>query len=239
MTASNRKAKAARPKPRALRKTGNAAKPRARAEDMLSHALRLFAGVGFANATVKAIAKAAGVNPALLYYYYANKEALFAAALRYAINMAIEGQDDMGLIEKTADPAAVIRYWFEKNRQLVSPLSQMLKLMIEYRTAGTRMPAVDRLIAQFYEAEVSLLARAIRRGIKIGQFRRVDVDRTATFVSTHLDGLVVSSAIRPDIDIARSISHLERVLFDYLGAAGDAVSMARAQRTQDAAPPAQ
>jgi AcrR family transcriptional regulator len=221
-------------RPGAGRKSTNGGKPRARADDMLANALRLFAEVGFANATVKSIAKAAGVNPALLYYYYANKEALFAAALRYAINMAIEGQGDMGIIERTADPAAVIRYWFERNRQLAAPLSQMLKLMIEYRTAGRRMAAVEKLIAQFYEAEVSLLARAIRRGIKIGQFRRVDVERTAVFVSTHLDGLVVSATIRPDVDMARSISYLERILFDYLGAA-DAAPVSRIAHTQAAA----
>jgi hypothetical protein len=93
----------------------------------------------------------------------------------------------------------------------------MLKLMLEYRTAGTRIPAVDELIRRFYEAELALLSRAIRRGIRIGQFRRVDVDRTAQFVSTHLDGLVTTATIRPDVEVGRIISHLERVLFDYLG----------------------
>jgi AcrR family transcriptional regulator len=237
MAAGRGTTKAGKARARVARNSANAGKPRARADDMLANALRLFAEVGFANATVKAIAKAAGVNPALLYYYYANKEALFAAALRYAINMAIEGQGDMGIIERTADPAAVIRYWFERNRQLAAPLSQMLKLMIEYRTAGRRMTAVEKLIAQFYEAEVSLLARAIRRGIRIGQFRRVDVERTAIFVSTHLDGLVVSATIRPDVDMARSISYLERILFDYLGAA-EAAPPSRFAHTQTAAPAA-
>ena len=54
-------------------------------------------------------------------------------------------------------------------------------------------------------------------GFRIGQFRRVDVDRTAQFVSTHLDGLVTTATIRPDVEVGRIISHLERVLFDYLG----------------------
>ncbi|MPZ58328.1 MAG: TetR family transcriptional regulator [Rhizobiales bacterium] len=233
---SKRNVRALKGRPGPLRKGANGGEPRVRAADMLSHALGLFAEVGFANATVKAIAKAAGVNPALIYYYYANKEALFVEALRYAINMAIEGQDGMGIIERTADPAAVIRFWFEKNRQLASPLSQMLKLMIEYRTAGRRIPAVEKLISQFYDAEVLLLARAIRRGIKIGQFRRVDVDRTAIFVSTHLDGLVVSATVRPAVNMARSISHLERVLFDYLGAAAEAVPSAPVGRLQHTVP---
>jgi hypothetical protein len=89
--------------------------------------------------------------------------------------------------------------------------------MLVSRPAGTRTPAVDELIKRFYEAELALLSRAIRRGIRIGQFRRVDVERTAQFVSTHLDGLVTTATIRPDVEVGRIISHLERVLFDYLG----------------------
>jgi len=209
------------PRSRVTPRADKAGTRRVRADDMLSNALRLFAEVGYANATVKAIADAAGINPALLYYYYENKEALFIAALRYAINAALDSHESTELIERTSDPAGVIRYWFEKNRRLVTPLSQLLKLMVEYRTAGNRIASVEKLISQFYSAEMALLSRSIRRGIRDGQFRKVDVERTAQFVSTHLDGLVISATIRPSVDVARSISHLERILFDYLGAAGE------------------
>lgn len=204
----------------------NGAGRRVRANDMLANALRLFASVGFANATVKSIASAAGINPALLYYYYENKEALFIAALRHAINNALGSHDGLALIERSADPAAVIRYWFEKNRSLVVPLGQMLKLLLEYRISGARIASVERLIRRFYDAELSLLARAIRRGMASGQFRKVDVERTAMFVSTHLDGLVIASAIRPQLDVGRSIGHLERILFDYLDARATAARRA-------------
>jgi AcrR family transcriptional regulator len=197
---------------------GGGAGRRVRADDMLASALRLFATVGFANATVKSIAAEAEINPALLYYYYENKEALFIAALRHAINNALGSHDGLDLVERIADPAALIRYWFEKNRSMVVPLGQMLKLMLEYRTSGARIVSVERLIARFYQAELSLLSRAIRRGVRMGRFRRVDVERTAMFVSAHLDGLVIAATIRPQIDVARSISHFERILFDYLGA---------------------
>jgi TetR/AcrR family transcriptional regulator, upper aerobic nicotinate degradation pathway regulator len=189
---------------------------RMRMEDMLSNALRLFAEVGYANATVKSIAAAADINPALLYYYYDNKESLFIATLRNAINAALDTHGGFDIIERSVDPAALIRYWFEKNRSLMTPLGQMLKLMIEYRTSGSRIASVDRLIEKFYGAELALLSRAIKRGIKSGQFRRVDVDRTAQFVSTHLDGLVISAVLRPTIDVARSLDHLEKVLFRHL-----------------------
>lgn len=195
---------------------------------MLAEALRLFAEVGYANATVKSIAEAAGINPALLYYYYDNKEALFMAALRHAIDAALGSHQGIELVERSADPAALIRWWFEKNRRLATPLARLLKLMLEYRTAGTRLPSVDRLIARFYDAELALLGRAIRRGIRTGSFRKVDVALTARFISTHLDGVVIAATIRPALDVARSLDHLERVLFEHLDPAPAKPRAARA-----------
>lgn len=212
----------------APRKDGNGTR-RVRADDMLSNALRLFAQLGYANATVKAIADAADVNPALLYYYHENKEALFIAALRHAIAAVLDSHEAVDTVDKTEDPTEVICRWFEKNRRLMMPLSQVLKLMLEYRTAGNRITSVERLIADFYNAEMALLSAAIRRGIREGLFRRVDVERTAQFVSTHLDGLVIAATIRPAVDVARSVSHLERILFDYLGVPGEAAAAAHAQ----------
>ena len=50
-------------------------------EAILDAAERLFAGQGFAATTIKQIGAAAGVNTALLYYYFDDKVALYRAAL--------------------------------------------------------------------------------------------------------------------------------------------------------------
>ncbi|MBM3523140.1 MAG: TetR/AcrR family transcriptional regulator [Alphaproteobacteria bacterium] len=208
-------------KPGPRRTSGRRGAParRARADDMLANALRLFAEIGYANATVKSIAAAAGINPALLYYYYESKEALFIATLRQAIAAALDDRAGFDLIARTTDSAALIRAWFEKNRSLIVPLSQMLKLLLEYRTSGTRIPEVDRLIRRFYDAELELLSRAIQRGMRSGQFRAdIDVQGIASFVSTHLDGLVLGATIRGLADIRRGLSLLEAFVFEHLRA---------------------
>lgn len=48
---------------------------------ILDAAEELFATRGFARTTIKDIGRAAGVNPALLYYYYGDKTGLYRAAL--------------------------------------------------------------------------------------------------------------------------------------------------------------
>ena len=55
---------------------------RGRRTEILEAAFAEFAAKGFRGATIKSIAEAAGVqSPALIYWYFPNKEALFQAAL--------------------------------------------------------------------------------------------------------------------------------------------------------------
>ncbi|HZS58755.1 MAG TPA: CerR family C-terminal domain-containing protein [Gemmatimonadaceae bacterium] len=64
--------------------------PDARAA-ILDAAEELFARQGFAATTIKDIARAADVNSALLYYYFADKDALYEAVLERLVGPALEG----------------------------------------------------------------------------------------------------------------------------------------------------
>src|SRR5512132_1142711 len=57
---------------------------------ILEAAAKEFAAEGLAGARTDAIAKAAGVNKALLYYYYADKEALYGAVLQHVLGDLLE-----------------------------------------------------------------------------------------------------------------------------------------------------
>lgn len=188
-----------------------------RAGEILDIALGLFAEEGYTNVSLRDIAQRGQINPALVYYYYNNKEDLFVAALKHAVNKALAGGRTYVASEVMDDPVAQIQMWFEANEKLAKPLSQMLRLMLEYRSSRRRSSSVQRLIARFYEAEMSMLSTAIKRGIEQGDFRRVDVAKTALFISTHLDGLIVAATIRSDVGLKRALRQLQEVLFGYLG----------------------
>ncbi|RFU42075.1 TetR/AcrR family transcriptional regulator [Actinomadura logoneensis] len=48
----------------------------------------MFADKGFDGASLRAIARAAGVDPALVHHYFGNKEGVFVAAMRFPVNPA-------------------------------------------------------------------------------------------------------------------------------------------------------
>jgi TetR/AcrR family transcriptional regulator len=65
---------------------------------ILEAATREFSSNGFAGARTEQIAEAAGVNKALIYYYFQGKEALYAAALESAAErMAVTGKRVLAL----------------------------------------------------------------------------------------------------------------------------------------------
>jgi AcrR family transcriptional regulator len=70
------------PEPRKSTRTGRRAGDSGTREAILSAARAQFAEHGYDGATIRAIARTAGVDPALVHHFYGSKESLFAAAMQ-------------------------------------------------------------------------------------------------------------------------------------------------------------
>jgi len=206
-----------------------------RPEEMMAAALDLFARRDVTSVTIKDIARALGVNPALIYYYFDSKDDLFRACLRYCIERTvgnfrrIEGRHD--------DPVKMIGAWFETHAQMHAEIRQLVKVMLDYATSGTRTKGTDAVVEDFYRQESHILTDSIRLGIKRGVFLAVNVRQAALFASTQLDGIMVRSMIQKDLDVAAAIRTLERVFLGHLGYnAGGNVAAAPPRRRPRAQP---
>ncbi|HXE83361.1 MAG TPA: TetR/AcrR family transcriptional regulator [Gemmatimonadales bacterium] len=157
-----------RPKPRWQRRKD------ARPEEIISAALEVFADRGFAATTLEDIARKAGVTKGTIYLYFENKEALFKALIRGTIVPVI------------AKGEAIAQAFTGSARDLFE------KLVREYwRLVGeTALASIPRLmiaeagnfpqLARFYYEEVvtrghRLMAGVLERGIKAGEFKKVDL----------------------------------------------------------------
>ena len=160
--------------------SSTATKPRwrrrksARPEEILQAALEVFTDRGFAATKLEDVARRAGVTKGTIYLYYENKEALFKALVRETIVPVIaKGEALAHSFTGTARDLfeQLVREYF----RLVgdTPLSGIPRLMIA--EAGN-FPE----LARFYYEEVvtrghRLMAGVLERGMKAGEFRRVDV----------------------------------------------------------------
>jgi len=185
------------------------------AERLMAVALELFSLRDFASVSIKEIARAAGVNTALIYYYFDSKEGLFRATLENAVSQALANYRRLN--ERHSDPVDLIGDWFDTQLELKNPIRQMLKIMIDYSSTRTQADVIDRVIQQFYNEEVQILASSVRRGIQMGIFRPVDPERAAHLASTYLDGIFVRSVIHKDLQIGAAIDELKDFFWGYLG----------------------
>jgi AcrR family transcriptional regulator len=185
------------------------------AERLTAVALELFSVRDFASVSIKDIAKAAGVNTALIYYYFESKEGLFRATLENAVSQALDKY--RALRERHTDPVDLIGDWFDTQVELKRPIRQLLKIMLDYSSTRTQADVIDRIIQQFYREEVEILASSVRRGIQTGMFRPVDADRAAHLASTHLDGVFVRSIIHKNLDIYAALEEFKTLFWEYLG----------------------
>jgi AcrR family transcriptional regulator len=195
---------------------------------LMAVALELFAQRDFASVSIKEIAAAAGVNTALIYYYFENKEGLFRATLENAVALALEKY--RLLKEKHSDPVDLIGDWFDTQREVSGPIRQLVKIMMDYSNSRTQATVIDQIISQFYDEEMAILAGSVQRGIQLGVFHSVDPSRAARFASTHLDGIFTRSIIHRDYDLSAGLDELKTLFWEYLGHEAVRVDLSAGQR---------
>ncbi len=155
---------------------------KARAE-ILRAANRLFAQRGFEGAKTEAIAAAAGVNKALLYYHFQSKDALFRAVMEDHLE-EFHRQAVTVLSSPGPAPDLLLRYLsmhfdFIAARPHYPPLLQRLMM--------TDADFASRLARKYFLPRARKFAALIRRGVREGSFRPVNSTQTAI----SLVGLIV------------------------------------------------
>lgn len=156
----------------------------------------------------------AAVNPALIYYHYIDKENLYHQSIAAAVETL---EERFAMLKAEHDnPLDLIRDWFQIQREEQAAISRLVKIMIDYSMAQTRIDAVDQLIARFYRFEIRLLADTILAGMESGQFAPVNAERLANVVSVHLDGIMTRATIQPQRDVAGDLDDIEWLLWTQL-----------------------
>jgi AcrR family transcriptional regulator len=187
-------------------------------DKFLSVSLDLFAERNFASVTIKDIAKALGVNTALIYYYFDIKKDLFQAAIEYAVAGAFENV--RALADRSASPPSVLSTWLENHINKYAEIHRFVKIALDFRGSHEGDPAIAKTIESFYDEERKMLSKIIRQGIEEGLFCPVDPKRMAQFISTYLDGCMVRLVILPEFDLDEAVRDLYHRVLDMLGYAG-------------------
>lgn len=151
--------------------------------EILRAAERVFAEGGLQGARVDAIARQAGVNKALLYYYFKSKDALFRAAMENA--MESSHQRLMAVLEAPGRPRDLMLAYLKMHFDVISGAPDAGFIIQRFLMADSRLAA--RVMRRFFLPRQRKLIALIERGIRVGDFRRVDSHQMAI----SLAGLIV------------------------------------------------
>jgi len=153
---------------------GSRRQPEASRDAILQAALAEFAQEGLAGARMDAIAAAAGVNKALLYYYFQDKDTLYGAVLdRFFLGMTEHVMDELN----GAGPVGerLLRYT-STHFNCVAESPHYAKLFQgELMSAGRGgSPHLTRIVQQYIRPIAMRLTAVLHEGTESGEFRKVD-----------------------------------------------------------------
>jgi len=145
------------------------------ARRIVDAAEQIFADRGLAGARMEAIARAARVNKALLYYYFHSKEELYRYVLE-AMFAELQAGGDTRRLAALAPPARVrgiVDNYFEFVRQHPNYPRLVQREMMN------RGPNLSWMVSEYYRPMHRRLARFIEEGMERGDFRSVDAPQMA------------------------------------------------------------
>lgn len=140
---------------------------------ILQAALREFAQQGMAGARTDAIARAARVNKALLYYYFQDKETLYGESIDFAFGQL--SQHMMKVLDQDLPPRDKVLLYVGSYFDFVASQNSIRNLMqMENMRAGQGSPHLQRVAKRYFLPLFTRLSAVIREGIASGVFRPVD-----------------------------------------------------------------
>jgi len=177
-------------------------------------AYRVLSEQGSHATSIKEIARAAGVAPGLVHYYFASKEQLLLEVTRDCCRLY---REEMSALSLPSDPIARTRALldFSKRRGLASP--DWYRLLVDLDALALRDEALAREVAalrrEIREHVASLVANVEDTlALRLGPTR----DALAAVLMTSVDGLIVQRLIDPTFEIDAGFAAVEQLLIALL-----------------------
>ena len=192
-----------------------------RRAQILEAAFEEFSAQGFKGATIKSIARAAGLqSPALIYWYFPDKEALFREVLESRIPVLRAVREPASLLELPPEevlPGIAMRYLSTFDDRATQRMARLL-----VGEAMRRPEVADVFANAVIQRVLGFLKTYMTRQVELGRLRPHDVRASARafmgMLVPQAGGKVFFSAIREDG--LTDGEHVEAVVAIFLGGLG-------------------
>ena len=184
---------------------------------ILRAAERIFSDKGLEGARIDAIARAARVNKALLYYYFKSKDDLFLAVFDEFMREA--HGELMGILSGEGSEREILLRYTEA---LFDRLSQRPDCTLLFQRFIMAKPLlVDRLAQKYFAPRLRKVTAVIRRGVRRGELRPVDAQQAslclgALVVFYFSSGTIMKKLGRVDPFNPRTLKRRKREILKFI-----------------------
>src|ERR1035437_10066102 len=184
---------------------------------ILTAAENIFAKSGLAGARTDAIAKAAGVNKAMLYNYFKSKDDLYEAVLedhfREFNRQALE------ILSQKAPARKVLLQYVDLQFDFISQRHRYASLFQQLMMTGGK--PLEHLVHKYFAARAQALRQLLIRGMRSGEFRQGDplhsaVSITALIVFYFSTSHVLPLLGLPDAYTPANLRRRKREVLDFI-----------------------
>ncbi len=189
-----------------------------RREQMLHAALEVISARGYADTRIADVAERAGVSPALVIYYFKTKDQLLTEAIRYYEDTWYAvGQSRMAGLPTAAARLEEFVAMSVLDAADPEPASSW-QLWLDFWAQAARNPEVAGVRQKSDERWREVIGALVHEGQEAGEFRQVDAESFAIYLSTLMDGLTIQIALDdPVVDSVRAFELSMRFVADQLG----------------------
>lgn len=152
---------------------GSRGQPERSRQSILEAALQEFAAQGVTGARIDTIAELAGVNKALLYYYFGDKEALYGAVLDRTFEELMVRLH--AVLDRQIGPGEKLMLYVGTHFDFIAahPLNPRLVQHELMRAGASKSPHLERVVERFFRPTMGRLAMVLQEGSSSGVFRTV------------------------------------------------------------------
>ena len=174
-----------------------------RRESILLAAQSVFNEIGYANATMDAVATAANISKGSLYNYFDSKADLCNQVLEHVIQSVWADNRVYSLEEGSASDkiSKMVDYWYDR----LDHFRQFGRLVFEFWAGAAREQQSGQLggtFAEMYSGSQRIVESFLEQGVARGDFRPdIDASVSAALIVAMLDGATVRAILDPGLKL--------------------------------------
>jgi AcrR family transcriptional regulator len=167
---------------------------------IVAAAFRSLAEHGYEAATVKDIAREAGVAPGLVHYYFETKEELLLAAIAYGCAQ---------MPEPSGDPTEFARQAFADSKASLDVKSDFQRLILDMAAVGLHNPRIAERVVEFIRQDRGYIEQVARQVLAQRETRSPDeAPAIAAVVWGAIWGIALQKLLEPEFDAGAAIDAL-------------------------------